>query len=181
MDQGSQNELGHTEIDRSCIDQSPTEWAYPVAGKAKVGIAQSVALVASVVLILVGALGEFLAVSAGRAGLREITGISSVANLVDLTAGFLGLGLARYPNCVRGFLVTAGVVYLALGLVGVVTSDPGSPMTVEIESSIGTSELHVDHMAGPLLYLWLGAVMEVVAYAGRTRAHINSRYRHDQW
>ena len=56
-------------------------------------IGQIVALVVSVVSMSLGALGGFIVVSGGAAGAGETAPVSSVANLVELMVGILGLGL----------------------------------------------------------------------------------------
>ena len=178
MDHISRNELWHTEMDRLCIDQASPGWPAPVGGRTRVSIGQIVALVVSVVSMSLGALGGFIVVSGGAAGAGETAPVSSVANLVELMVGILGLGLVRYH--VRGFLITAGGVYLALGLIEVFAGDPGSPRTIVIGSSMGLSELRLDPMIGPLLRMWLGTAMLIVGYLAHTRARIKARYGLDR-
>jgi hypothetical protein len=130
---------------------------------------QSVAMLVSIVLILVGILGFIPGITtnfdditfAGNDSGAELLGIFQVSilhNIVHGVFGIVGLFLARTFDGARTFLIGGGIVYLILFVYGIVVSNDSSANFVPISN------------ADDVLHLLLGIGMIGVGYVlGRER------------
>jgi hypothetical protein len=91
---------------------------------------QAAAMLVSVVFVIVGILGFIPGIATDAPGKfvgddsdAELLGIfqtSILHNIVHLAFGLVGLALARTVDGARTYLIGGGIVYLALGVLGIV-------------------------------------------------------------
>ena len=123
-----------------------------------------VALVIGLVLLLTGIIGFFVPVKSG--GVQELFGlfdVDTVHNLIHVVSGVLGI-VAAFMGWSRTFNRAFGIIYIVLGLLGLISGLYFPPGTYGTDNGLFLGLTHIN-AADHILHLVVGLVAAAVGFA----------------